>query len=186
MTLGDGKRKVLTLIDEYSSGGQVTADEDIGAKMADFFDMAQKQVANIKRIVHLYTVPRAAGVTEYAMPEDYLRTYRVWRDGETSGSRYRWKNGKIIIPETDDAAIIEVEYFASPTTIDADTPDTYAFEVEEDAAQCMPFFVAAQQLIVDLVVDYSALLGMYNMMLSTVDTKLPGSGAVVKNTFYVL
>lgn len=36
MTLGEGKRKVLMLLDEYSSGGELTVDEDIEKKMADF------------------------------------------------------------------------------------------------------------------------------------------------------
>ena len=41
MTLGEGKRKVLMLLDEYSSGGELTVDEDIEKKMADFFATAQ-------------------------------------------------------------------------------------------------------------------------------------------------
>ena len=41
MTLGEGKRKVLMLLDEYSSGGERTVDEAIEMKMADFFEPAQ-------------------------------------------------------------------------------------------------------------------------------------------------
>ena len=51
MTLGEGKRKVLMLLDEYSSGGELTVDEDIEKKMADFFDTAQKDMASFKRII---------------------------------------------------------------------------------------------------------------------------------------
>ena len=45
MTLGEGKRKVLMLIDEYSSGGSITVDQDLNMRMADFFDLGQKNIA---------------------------------------------------------------------------------------------------------------------------------------------
>jgi hypothetical protein len=51
MTLGEGKRKVLMIIDEYSSGGTLTKDDDINLKMNDFFDLAQRDVANHKPIL---------------------------------------------------------------------------------------------------------------------------------------
>ena len=41
------------LLDEYSSGGALTRDADIEAKMADFFDIAQKNAAEIKKIAIL-------------------------------------------------------------------------------------------------------------------------------------
>ena len=49
MTLEEGERRVYMLLDEYSSGGALTRDADIEAKMADFFDIAQKQAADIRK-----------------------------------------------------------------------------------------------------------------------------------------
>lgn len=184
MTLGEGKRKVYMLLDEYSSGGTVTEDADIEKKMADFFDQAQKQMANYKRIVKLYTVPLAEGTTEYAMPSGFNRLYRIWRDGVVTPRRYQWKAGKLVVPETDGAATLEVEYFAIPATLKSDSADDYEFEVAEDAAQVMPYWVAMQHLIVDLVVDYSALLGLYRQQMALVDISLPGGQRHVRNTFY--
>lgn len=180
MTLAEGKRKVLMLIDEYSSGGTITVDADIENKMADFFDEAQKQVAQVKKIPRLYEVPRMDGVTAYSMPEDFLSLVSVWRNGEKT-SRYTWKAGKLVIPQTDTASV-EVEYYAAPATIGPETPDDYVFEVAPDAAEAMPYYVAAQQLIVDLVVDYSALLQLYQMQLNMLDIR--GQGVELKNTFY--
>ena len=51
MTLDDGKRKVLMLLDEFSSGGELTEDADINNKMADFVDIAQKEMAGYKKII---------------------------------------------------------------------------------------------------------------------------------------
>ena len=181
MTLGEGKRKVYELIDEYSSGGAVSKDEDIEHKMADFFDIAQKQVAAVQRIVRLKEIERAPGQTEYEMPPNFDSLYRVWRNGRVKNG-YAWKNGKIILPESDGGRI-EIEYFAIPEKIGPETPDDYVFEVRDDGCQAMCLYVAAQQLVADLIIDYGALFQLYQNQLSTLSTTLPG-GIGLRNTFY--
>ena len=181
MTLGEGKRKVYMLLDEYSSGGQPTEDADIEAKMADFFDIAQKQVAEIKKIRRIRTVERVEGQSLYPMGADFLKLIRVWRGGSIT-KRYRWIAGMLEIPERD-GETVEIEYFAIPATIGPGTPDEYEFEVTEDAAKALPYFVASQQLIADLVMDYGALYGIYQSMLSTLDTGEPG-GLQLTNSFF--
>ena len=174
MTLSDGKRKVYMLMDEYSSGGVVTPDADIENKMADFFDTAQKQVAAIKPIRRVFTVERVSGQTDYAMPADYRKLICIRRDGKKT-RRYDWRAGALVIPKGDTAEV-EVEYCAWPATITPETPDTYEFEVAEDAQQAMPFYVASQQLISDLVLDYSALRGEYNAALAAITQDDTGAG----------
>ena len=161
MTLIEGRKKVYELLDEYSSGGTITEDRDIDLKMNDFFDMAQKELARICRIEKIYPVEREEGVTDYAMPADFIKLKKIWRDGREYRG-YTWRAGKLVIPESD-AAAVEIEYYASPATIDAQTEGDYEFEINDNAAQALPFYVAAQQLIVDLVMDYSA---PYNMWLA--------------------
>jgi hypothetical protein len=185
VTLGEGKRKVLQLLDEYSSSGNLTVDKDIEKKMNDFFDIAQKQVAAIKRIINLEDIVRVAGVTEYALPSNFGSLYRIWRDGKMATGRYRFKGRSIVIPETDTAESVEIEYFAVPASINEDTEDDYDFEVDEDAAQCMPFFVAAQQLSADILVDAGFLLALYDRALVMLDNTLPGVGkSGVRNALY--
>ncbi len=48
MTLGEGKKKVYELLDEYGDGSSV--DEDLEARMADLFDIAQKKLAQVKKL----------------------------------------------------------------------------------------------------------------------------------------
>lgn len=192
MTLGEGKRKVLMLIDEYSSGGTLTVDQDLNIRMADFFDLAQKHVAGYKRIIRSF-VPVApeqpdigislTGFVACRAPEHFAHVFRVWRDGKVTRD-YIWSGGAILLPERDIGHIV-VEYFAFPATIPQDAPDDYPFEVDEDAAACMPYYVAAQQLMVDLITDPGPLLGMYDRMLSALDNRLPESGGGgVRQTFY--
>lgn len=165
MTLGDGKRRVYELLDEYGDGSGV--DEELEIKMAGLFDMAQKQVAQLQPIVRMWTVEREEGVTEYAMPRDFRSLRRVWADGEATG-RYRWRAGKIRLPE--DGAKVEVEYNATPQTLNDDTTDEYIFEVSEEAAAAIPFFVAAMTLAADMVQNGDRLMGMYNVMIGNLET----------------
>lgn len=181
MTLEEGKRKVYMLLDEYSSGGALTRDADIEAKMADFFDIAQKQAAEIKKIRRMYAIERKAGQTAYPMPGDFLKLVRVWK-GDMVTKAFLWKGNSIIIPESEKAPI-EIEYFALPATIDPATPDSYEFEVGEDAAKALPYFVASQQLISDLVMDYGALYAIYRNMLDTLVSS-DGLSYELCNSFY--
>ena len=187
MTLGEGKTKVLKLLDEYSSGGTVTNDPDINAKMADFFDTAQKEMAGYKKIIRStdYVVDKGEGdFTFYELPADFGKTFRVWLNGKLVAG-FPVIGGRLAIPHNVSGVVI-FEYFAIPQTINSNTADSYEFEVSEDAANCLPFYVAAQHLMPDLVVDYSAFWSMYNNMRATLDTSLPSSGGAgfVAQRFY--
>ena len=184
MTLGEGKNKVYMLLDEHSAGGEVEHDEDIELKMTSFFDIAQKMLAQIKKIVKTKKITPVSGKTEYAMPVDFMGLYRVWRDDKPATSRFKWRGDKIIIPDRSVGAEILVEYFAIPETIPADAADDYEFEIPEDACQCMPYYVAAQQLLPDLVMDYSGMLNMYQLYVSQLDTTIPGDNVRVMQTFF--
>ena len=184
MTLGEGKKKVYELLDEYSAGGTVETDEDIELKMADFFDMAQKDVAKYKRIVKTKKINREAGRTEYSMPADMEKLYRVWVDGRVRNNRYDFRAGRIIIPMMDPSEEIIIEYFAIPETISAETEDSYEFELPDDACNLLPYFVAAQQLLPDLVMDYQAPWMIYQNMLAQLDKSLPGQNTGLRQSFY--
>lgn len=189
MTLADGKRKVLMLIDEYSSGGTISNDEDLNVRMADFFDMAQKNVSAYRKIIRTFTpngdypgVSPADGFVACKLPSNFRSPFRVWKNGKVT-KRYTFTQNAILIPESDIGSVV-VEYEAMPETIDHDAPDDYEFEVDEDAAACMPYFVAAQQLMVDLVVDYQPLLQMYERMVAGLETSEPSSGGGVRQALY--
>lgn len=184
MTLGEAKKKVYMLLDEHSAGGEVEHDEDIELKMVRFFDTAQKELSKIKKIVKSRRITPTAGKTEYAMPSDFRQVYRIWRDDATVTNRYRWRGGKLLIPERDAGRSFVVEYFANPETIPEDADDDYEFAIAEDACECMPYYVAAQQLLPDLVMDYGSMLTMYNQAVSTLDRSIPGENTRITQTFF--
>lgn len=184
MTLGEAKNKVYMLLDEHSAGGEIEHDEDIEQKMTFFFDIAQKLLSQVKKIVRVKTVTPVPGKTEYAMPADFRNVYRIWRDGKIATRRYHWRRGRMLVPADDGAEEILVEYFAIPATIAQDAGDDHEFELSEDACQCLPYYVAAQQLLPDLVMDYGAMLNMYNLAVEMLDTTLPGGDQRLTQRLY--
>ena len=179
MNLGEAKAKALKLMDEYSSRGARVNDPDLEAKLPALFDIAQKQLAQIKKIVRRYKVPVAAGVTDYPMPEDYAGLRRLWVDGKP-GAAGTWF-GDVLVLDAQESRTIMVEYNACPADIPDDAPDSYEFEIARDAQECMPYWVAAQPFIADnFVVNYQDLMGIYDRMAAALDTRIPGSAAAVK------
>ena len=64
------------------------------------------------------------------------------------------------------------------------TAGTADIAVAEEAAQAMPYYVAAQQLLPDLVMDYSGMLQMYNLLISQLDTSIPGENVRMTQAFF--
>lgn len=180
MTFGEGKRKVFQLLDEYTSGGTVSIDADVEQKMADFFDLAQKDVAQTKKLY------RTAVLTQEedgscALPEDLLELGRVWQNGRRT-DRYDVIAGRLI-PEA--AGELRIEYAALPATVPENAAEEYEFEVAEDAAACMPYYVAAQVLLPDLVLDYSPYWNIYlTRKAALVPTQQGRGGGIMRQTLF--
>ncbi len=184
MTFGEGKEKVFKLLDEWSSGGEVATDADIEQKMAAFFDIAQKKAAQVEKLTGLVQIKRKQGKTEYSMPADFSGVVSVWRNGAQT-NRFCWKAGKIVIPESE-TGTIEVEYFRVPETINEKTEDDAEFEVSEFAAQLLPFYVAAQNLFPDLMINYQPYLVEWEKGLQELERRQAERAGRVRfqNTFY--
>ena len=184
MTLGEGKDKVYMLLDEHSAGGEIEHDEDIELKMAYFFDIGQKVLAQTVPVISMYMFTANGEQTEYTMPSDFRKVYRIYRDGKNVTGRYRWHNRALVVPLSDEGCTFTIDYLAIPGSIDKDTEDDYKFEIPDDAAQCLPYFVCAQNLLPDLVMDYSVYLQMYNLMVSQLDTSLPGENQRIQQRLF--
>ena len=167
MTLDQGENAVLKLMDEYGDGSQ--PDQELIARMPELFGLAQKQLAQLQRIVR--TAEIGAESREYPLPEDCAKVFRVWEGDETTR---KWvQRGKTLLFSSPKARVLE--YFATPETITEDTVETYEFEISEEAAACMPFFVAASLLSTDMVQPGGELMRLYNTMLAALETDLPRS-----------
>lgn len=180
MTLGEAKRKVLMLLDEYSALGEVRVDADIDAKMNDFFDMAQRDAAAWQPIVRRVAL-LLDGTGSMTLPRDVSRVIRVRKNGNAV-TGYEVVDGALLSPEGD-RSLLTLDYIASPEAISPQTPDDYEFEVSDEAANCLPFFVAAQQLVADLVVDYGAFYNLYLQMRALLPRSTMGSGGARQSLY---
>lgn len=163
MTLGEAKNRVYMLLDEHSNGGEIEHDPDLEKKMTAFFDTAQKLLSQRQRIVRTRPVTVVPGRTEYPLPEDFRTLRRVWRNGKLVTGRCHVRRGRLIVPEGE-RETLTVEYFAAPATIPENAPDDTVFELSEEACACMPYYVAAQHLLTDMVLDYRPMLEMFERM----------------------
>ena len=176
MTLEEGKRKVYKLLDEYGTGDGM--DDDLMEKMNDFFDTAQKDVAKISQIVRTIEM---SGEGSHPMPQGFLAVHRVWQSGKDITRRCKWRAGELLLGKGE---TVELDYFAVPDTIDGDTPDSYEFEVREDACEAMPFYVAGMVLSSDLVQDANIYFELYERAKQNLTGGIPGSGRRIVNGFY--
>ena len=182
MTLGEGKTKVYMLLDEHSACGVIEHDPDLEAKLNFFFDIAQKEAAKVRKIRRTRRVTPREGERELPLPADWMGLCRVWaEDRPLRGCRVRGE--RLLLPARAAGRELVLEYFAVPETITADTPDDYEFELREDACVCLPYYVAAQQLLPDLVMDTGAMLAMYRMSLSTLSGETGEGGASAQRLF---
>ena len=176
MTLEEGKKKVYMLLDEYGSGDGV--DEDLEAKMNSLFDMAQKDVAKICRIVRTVEM---CGEGRYAMPADFIALQRIWKNGENVTRKCTWRGGELVLGVGER---VEMDYFAAPATIDDSTPEFWEFELREDACEAMPFYVAGMVLSSDLVQDGKIYLDLYEKAKRELSSVVPGSECRVVNSLF--
>ncbi len=172
MTLGEGKRKTLMLLDEHSIDGAPVVNDDLNARMNDFFDMAQRDVSAWQPIVRRASVT-LDGTGSMALPEDVQRAVRIRRGGKNAPD-CEAVDGRLLF-RRGDTSVVTLDYIAAARPITPETPDDYDFEVSDEAANCLPYFVAAQQLVADLVVDYGAFYNLYLQMRAVLPrASLPG------------
>ena len=165
MNLGEVKDRVRKLLDEHSSGGTVERDQDIEQRLNALIDNQQKRMAALKRVIKEYPIPLVQGASPkaYPMPNNFYRPHRLWADNKQIG-RGTWRGKSLILPG-DESREIVVEYFAFPASIGEDTPDDHDLEIDEDAAVCLCYFVAADIALVDLVIDSSKILAVATRLL---------------------
>ena len=176
MTLGEGKRRVYKLLDEYGTGDSV--DEDLEAKMNDLFNIAQMDVAKISRIVRTIEMD---GEGRHPMPKGFIAVHRIWKNGKDVTRKCKWRAGDLLLGKNE---TVEMDYFSAPTAINDNTPDEWEFEVREDACEAMPFYVAGMALSSDLVQDAQIYLQLYENAKRNISGVLPGSGQRIVNMFF--
>lgn len=172
MTLEDMKKKVYSLIEEYSSDADdLTEDEDLALKMNFVINQIQTELTRFKKIPTSTTINVSKDQSIQAKSIDK----NFYQLGLIRGVEYETINDNIIFHDDGEARIY---YYKFPTRITDETPDSYNFELTDDLLEIMPYGVAGDLLKSDVSSQFGSVYSnRYRELLNTLDPRY-GTGQV--------
>jgi hypothetical protein len=171
MTLEEMKQKVYALIEEYSEDAEdLTEDEDLAMKMNSVINSVMFEVARMKKIPAKTTmeIVFAEGEEEHEIDITDIDSniYQVDVIKGVDSTVY----GKNVVFNTEGTA--KIYYFKYPIAITEDTDDSYVFELDLDALECMVYGVAGDLLKADISqANGNIYMQRYEQMLSRLDPR---------------
>lgn len=148
MTLGDIKKKTLSLIEEIdNSETSLTKDPDIAAKLNYVINQVQNELSRVKKIPDYTELEVNKG--DLIKFKDITPSYKVYQLDVARGIKYEYKAQGTII-KCLETGTLEVEYFRYPEEIKDTTKDNFELELSNDVLEIMPYGVAADLLKSDV------------------------------------
>ena len=164
MTLGEMKKKVLSLIEEIDTSEQLTSDPDIAAKLPYVINQIQNELARMKKINARETKAVQENDTLDLATLDKFYQLNVIR-----GVDFDSVEQFVTFIEN---GVADIYYYKYPTTIDETTSNDFEFELSNDALEIMPYGVAADLLKSDVSNNYGQIYAArYKEMLQTLDPR---------------
>lgn len=172
MTLEEMKRKVYSLIEEYSEDADdLTEDEDLALKMNGVINSIQNELTRFKKIPKDVTLNVTEGQEMYLkdIDKDLYQLMNI------RGVSFDVMNDKIFFDESGTAKVF---YYKYPKQITSETDDSYKFELSTDLLEIMPYGVAGDLLKSDVSSQYGTIYSArYREMLQTLDPRY-GTGMI--------
>lgn len=148
MTLGEMKKKVLSLIEEIDTEQtSLTNDPDIEAKLPYVINQIQYELSRIKKIPAY--IEKEVKENDLIKFTDIDTEYEIYQLDVVKGIKHDYKAQGTIIKCYEDG-IAEIEYFRYPTKIDDKTADSFEFDLSNDVLEVMPYGVASDVLKSDV------------------------------------
>lgn len=98
-------------------------------------------------------VPNYTPYVSYTMPTDFFELEKVVQRTDMKQYNdlgiYRWEGRQTFVLPYDYTGSFDIFYFRYPTTIDDNTLDTYTFEVDTEAQEAIPYYLAGHVLMSD-------------------------------------
>ena len=179
MTLEEMKQKVYALIEEYSEDAEdLTEDEDLMLKMNSVINSVMFEVARMKKIPAKTTmeIVFAEGEEEYEIELTDIDAdiYQI----DIIKGLDSIVHGKTVIFNEEGTA--KIYYFKYPTAITEDTDDSYTFELDDDALECMIYGVAGDLLKADISqANGNIYMQRYEQLLSRLDSRTALGGIYI-------
>jgi hypothetical protein len=138
-------------------------------------------VYNIRnKALFAYSFPTDADVpiyrpyVKYQMPADFMELQKVIQQTDPRVYKemiaYYWEGKRTFVLNYYETGSFDIHYYRYPTTIDANTPDTYEFEVDIEAQEAIPFFIAGHAIMDENQTLAIQLLNEYQVKLSRLYT----------------
>jgi len=165
MTLLEIKKKVLQLIEEISDDTNLTNDPDIKAKLNSVINQVQFELARMKKIPAYKEVEvKEREVFDMNTLDNFYQLRLLRFIGE-----YDMIENLVTFNEEGTAGFY---YYKYPEAITDETPDTYEFELSQDALEILPYGVASDLLKSDVSTNYGAIYSQrYETMLQRLDPR---------------
>ena len=173
MNLGNNKKIALGLIEEYSPNSNfLTDDEDIRTRLNLVYAASYQYLSQIKKILKTHTISiieASDSIEDYDLPSDlyqFKRLVALDSNNKEISPEFQIVGKKIYIRQNVGEYIIE--YYAYPTEITLDTPNTFELEIDPDVQNLLPYLVANDILKVDPSADYTAFEKEYRSRMSMI------------------
>lgn len=155
-TLGEVKKKVLSLIEELNPNSPVlTDDEDIAAKFNYVANIILFEMARYKKIPRYAELPVTEGQLLTFDTLEKAVKYEIYQVDKIRGVSYESKaNGTVF--KMLESGTAEIDVFVYPESITAKTKDSYEFEVSRDVLEVMVYGIAGDLLKSDVSTGYGA------------------------------
>lgn len=195
MTLGENKKIVLGLIEEYSNTNpKMTDDEDIALRLNLVYSTSYQELSEKKKILKTKVLKeisdevQESGFTEYTLPSSMYQMKNVIALDENNNivnADYHTIGKKKIYINNDSNYQYILEYYAYPTVITEETDDDFVLEIDQDAQMILPYMVASDILKTDPSADYTAFLAEYRRKLEEMNTSLSTPKVRIKQNYFL-
>lgn len=172
MTLGEIKRQVFTLIEEYDDSDEsMTSDEDFAAKINNVVNLIQNELSRVKKIpFYLEKEVNKDDIIEMSEISEEI-DQEVYQLKMVKGVEYELKADGTIIKIKEDGTA-EIEGYKYPKQINELTEDDYEFDLSIDVLEIMPFGVAGDLLKSDVSNGYGNIYSQrYEAMKNAIDIR---------------
>lgn len=144
-----------------------------------------------------YGFPNAAVIPQYqdyvlyTMPSTFYKLDKVTLKGNTiDGNRYRqsvdyyWESSNVLAVNYYFTGEFNIEYFAYPVVINDNTADNHELEIDVEAQEAIPYYVAAHLIMDENGNINNKLFAMYQGKLGNLDDTVKDGNTSVKNTLF--
>lgn len=119
-------------------------------------------------------VPIYRPYVKYDMPSDFMELNKVIQQTDPRSYKemiaYHWEGKRTFVLNYYELGSFDVHYYKYPTTITSTTADTYEFEVDTEAQEAIPFFLASKTIFDENQTLAIQLLNEYQVKLSRLYT----------------